>query len=39
MAITLPVGRYWNFVLFNIIEPILPPKRDEVEVPQARTGA
>ena len=32
--------RYWNYVLFNIIEPILPAKSDdEVEVAQARPGA
>lgn len=32
------VGRYWNYVLFRIIEPILPAKLDEVEVAQACTG-
>jgi hypothetical protein len=32
-------GRYWNYVLFNLIEPILPAKvDDEMEVAQARTG-
>ena len=32
-------GRYWNYVLFRIIEPILPAKPDEVEVAQVRAGA
>ena len=30
--------RYWNYVLFRIIEPILPVKPDEVEVAHAHTG-
>ena len=32
------LGRFWNYVLFNILEPILPAKADEPDVPQARAG-
>jgi hypothetical protein len=27
-------GRIWNFFLFNVVEPMLPPTDDRVEVAQ-----
>jgi hypothetical protein len=33
---TTTVGRYWNYMLFNILEPMLPAKADQPEVVQAQ---
>ena len=33
------LGRFWNFVLFNILEPILPAKPDEPDAAQGQAGA
>ncbi len=33
------MGRFWNYVLFNILEPILPARTDRSDVEQGHAGA
>ena len=36
---TTTLGRFWNYVLFNVLEPILPAKGDPSDAMQRPTGA
>jgi hypothetical protein len=36
---TTRLGRFWNYVLFNILEPILPAKGDPSDAAQRPAGA